>query len=79
MMLSFDAGCSVFAFQLLRQEQMVKRQQLSVTTGQSSLAELAAKHKKLEEDGQELRTEKEVLFEHVTDLQRQVSSPLLML
>lgn len=58
--------------QLLRQEQMVKKQQLSLTTAQSSLAEMAARHEKLEEEGQELRTEKEVLFEHVTDLQRQV-------
>ena len=76
----YFASCSqVFAFQLLRQEQAVKKQHLSATTAQSSLAEMAAKHEKLEEEEQQLRTEKEVLFEHVTDLQRQVSPPLLML
>lgn len=63
--------------QLQKQEQMLRRQQLSIKTAQSSLAELTAKQEKLHEEGRDLKTERDVLLEHVNGLQAEVMLKLM--
>lgn len=55
----------------------MRRQQLSIMTAQSSMAELTAKQEKLHEEGRDLKTERDVLLEHVNGLQGEVMLSLM--
>ena len=52
---------------------MVKSQQLSDSTMRSKLAELTALHKNAEMNSLQLKRDKEILIEHVAEIQKQVS------
>ena len=64
--------------QLAKHEQLTKSQTLNAATLHSHLAELSGKHKKLETENDQLKADKDVLLEHVSELKDQVGeiSPL---